>query len=83
MEFPRGRTPLTQDDTPIEAIYWPGEGAGGHKVGELGITNIIAYDENGDMAYVPWLAVFRNDKLIMRCPAKQVSVHYADPAITF
>lgn len=80
MELPRGHTPLSEDERPIKAIYWPGEGAGGFTAGEYGCTKIVAYDENGSMSHVPWIAVFKGDEIAVRLPADQVSVHYATAA---
>jgi hypothetical protein len=80
-ELPKGHTELSKDPRPIQAIYWPMEGAGGYRVGDAsGATRIEAYDENGQMAAVPWVAVFKGDDLICRVPADQVSVHYDKPA---
>lgn len=76
IDMMKGHTVLSSDERPIKAIYWPGENEPGWIVGESGCTRIVAYDENGSMANVPWLAVFVGDHLRMRVPADQVSVHY-------
>lgn len=76
MELPRGGTTLTKDDHPIIAAYWLEEGPVGYRVGQNGVTKIEAYDENGDMAPTPWLAIFKGEKIVMRIAAANMSIHY-------
>ena len=52
------------------------EGEPGWRVGSSGVTAIVAYDEYGEFAMLPWVAVYRGDEIIVRVPAQQVSVHY-------
>jgi hypothetical protein len=40
--------------------------------GELGVTKIVAYDDTGDMAYTPWLAVYKDDQVWLRLRADRV-----------
>ena len=46
------------------------------RVGSKGVTKIIAYDEAGEMAPVPWLAVYKGDKLWNRIAARHVRIEY-------
>jgi hypothetical protein len=41
-------------------------------VGNNGITKIVAYDEAGEMAYVPWFAIYADDNLVRRVNGKYV-----------
>lgn len=75
--LPKGRTALSADTRTIRAIYY--EGRGGFEVGDGQITHIEAYDENGEMGFVPYLAVFNGPKIAARVPARLVSVHYEIP----
>ena len=76
----KGHTQLSQDERPINSVWWPHEGAGyqvGNPInGTDTVTKIEAYDESGLMAHIPWIAVFGNDGIVVRIPADQVSVHY-------
>ena len=53
----------------------PGE----FQVGFSGITRIVAYGENGDMALVPWLAVYKGEHLHSRIKASACEILYAAP----
>lgn len=75
--LPSGGTVLSRDKRPIQSIFWPVEGAEGFTVGSNGIEKIVAYDEQGDQSFVPWLAVFVDGQVLARVPAAHVSVHYA------
>jgi hypothetical protein len=79
IDIMKGNTVLSSDERPIKGIYFPAEGHAGWTVGHAGCTRIVAYDENGSMAHVPWLAVFVGDQISTRVPAEQVSVHYDVP----
>lgn len=81
--LPSGGTVLSKDQRAIDSIWLP---AGpGYRVGDMAVTaawaaqvtRIVAYDEYGQQAFVPWLAVFAGDQILVRIPADQVSVHYA------
>ena len=75
-DFPRGYTELSKDARPIESVHWASEYAEHFRVGRGGCTRIVAYDESGSMANVPWLAVCFGDEIRARIPAEQVSVFY-------
>lgn len=50
-------------------------------VGLSGVTCIAAYDEAGEMAYVPWFAIYVGDEIIWRVNGKYVvEVYYAPQA---
>lgn len=76
MELPKGNTVLTRDSRPITIVVWPDEQESMWKVGQGGCTRIEAYDENGSMAAVPWIAVFKGDEIVARFSAGQVTVGY-------
>lgn len=76
MDMSRGGTVLSSDERPIMAILWPDNDESHFRVGQSGVTKIVAYDESGHMAYVPWLAVFKGDEIVLRCPADQVAISY-------
>ena len=80
MELPKGQTTLSKDNRPIHAIYWPGENGQSFTVGTCGVTKIEAYDENGHMANIPWVAVLKGEEIAIRAPADQVFVQYLTAA---
>lgn len=49
-------------------------------VGENGITDIVVYKEAGEMAYVPWLAVYKGREILFRLPARMVIIQYQQAA---
>lgn len=67
-------TELVEDDRSIQAIY-PARG-GGYEVGEDGVTKIEAYNENGERAPVPWVAVYKGDEIVVRSHAAKWTIHY-------
>jgi hypothetical protein len=73
----KGGTELSRDLRAITGIFW--EAGGENRVGQNGVTKIEAYDENGSMSHVPWLAVFKGDEIVSRVPADQVMVSYEPP----
>lgn len=76
IDLPKGNTVLSKDDSrAILAIHMPGDPQAWFRVGR-GCTRIEAYDENGDMASIPWLAVFDGDEIIFRTAAAHVGVAY-------
>ena len=42
------------------------------EVGQVGVSAICAYEEYGEMAMVPWFAVYSGDQIIARCNGKHV-----------
>lgn len=48
------------------------------KCGVNGVTRIELYNENGQMSYVPWAAVYKGDFLFMRIDLAGKSVKYFD-----
>lgn len=73
MEFQQGHTALSRDERQITSAI--GE-RGNFAVGDFGVTKITAYDENGEMAYVPWLAIWKGDAVVVRCPARDMTISY-------
>lgn len=73
----KGDTELSKDPRPIQVIVWNGDPNESHfKVGQNGTTAIVAYDESGHMASVPWIAVFKGDEIVCRVQADAVTVSY-------
>lgn len=71
--------PIHMDPRPIDAIWHPGEGAGGWTTSpgyRFSCDKIVAYAENGQMSPVPFYAVYRGDEIVARVPAQMVEVHY-------
>jgi len=74
-DLPRGGCVLTRDDRAIKAVVYPDDS--GWTVGTGTVQRIVAYDENGSMSHVPWLAVFDfQDQILARVPAHLVTVTY-------
>ena len=57
---------MKDDARPIQPLTIAGEGGAWWAVGRDGITKIEVYLENGQMAQVPWLAVYRGDSIATR-----------------
>lgn len=75
-DFPAGHTPLSQEARTILSIRHVESGAYHYTVGRDGVEKIVAYDENGDMAHVPWLAVLNREGVWLRMPASGMAVFY-------
>ncbi len=57
---------LENDSRPIQLVVTPGEGGSFWRVGHKGITKIETYFENGQMALIPWIAVYEGDSVKFR-----------------
>lgn len=77
-ELPKGHTELSRDARPITMIEWPQVEPGSTRYFLVGSNceRIEAYDENGHMSQIPWLAVFLAGEIHCRVAADQVSVLY-------
>jgi len=64
---------MWDDERPIRSVATQGEDYSYWCVGQLGITRIVAYRENGQGASVPWLAVYEGDWLAHRVNAAAVA----------
>jgi hypothetical protein len=74
--------PLSKDPRRISAIAVVDTGrivAAVDHWSEPSITEIRAYDEPGQMGWVPYYAIYRGEHLYARVPAHLVMVVYADP----
>ncbi len=69
---------VLDDSRPIVEISMPGVDGDFWTVGKGGVTAIVAYGETGQMAYVPWFAVYKGEHLMMRIDASHVLVYYGD-----
>jgi hypothetical protein len=45
-------------------------------VGEDGITEFVPYYESGQMAEVPWIAIYKGDEIISRIDATGLYIQY-------
>lgn len=72
---------ICNDPRPIKAIWFEGENAGGYSVEPAyKVSKIVAYEENGQCAPVPFYAVYDLDGNIKaRVPAQMVTVIYEEP----
>lgn len=70
------------DPRPIKAIWFPGEDGGGYSIDprfDDSTSKIVAYGENGQMAPVPFYAVFdQAGQIKARVPAQMVTVVYVE-----
>lgn len=65
------------DERSIRSITTQGEGYSHWCMGRLGVTRIVAYQEDSQGAGVPWLAVYEGDWLARRVSAAAIeSVWY-------
>lgn len=75
--------PIALDPRPIQALADPASGrlvaAIGHFDFTPPVTQIRAYEEPGQMANVPFYAVYQGEHLQARIPGHLVMVLYADP----
>lgn len=75
---------MLHDDRPIASVWFHGPEESGYAMdgpyssGNT-ITAIKAYPEPGQCANVPWIAVFKNNYLVSRFPAEQVTIVYREP----
>lgn len=70
---------ISKDLRPIEIVWeLSGESPGLWQVGFGGVTEIIVYDDNGEMAMIPWVAIYRGHEIITRIPARCVGIKYKD-----
>ncbi len=72
---------ILHDERTIVEITWDRDDGSRMKVGEWGITAIVAYGEPGEYCAVPWLAVYRDADAVFRIPAGQVMLAYVDSDI--
>jgi len=64
------------DARPITSIVWA-DGNAIIKAGTDGVTKIVAYTECGQMAHVPWLAVYKGDEVYCRLDATGKEIYYS------
>jgi len=63
---------IAKDPSRIQSA-WGDDGETGATVGRDGVTRIEAYEENGQMAPVPWLAVFKSGRCVQRLNAAHMT----------
>lgn len=73
---------IHMDPRPIKAIWFEGENAGGYSIDprfDGSTSKIVAYGENGQMAPVPFYAVYDHaGQIKARVPAQMVTVVYVE-----
>lgn len=69
---------LLSDHRPIQAVCFADRDETQFRVGWLGVEKIEAYGEPGSMAFVPWIAVYRNGQISHRFPAQMAVVMYEE-----
>ena len=65
----------TQDNRPIECIV---QDFLSIRVGEGGVTRIVAYGEAGQMALVPWAAIYKGEFLWKRIDLAGMLIIYKE-----
>ena len=70
--------PMTQDKRNIVAAWAVPEieNGDGWRVGYEGVTSIVIYEEVGQGAMVPWIAILVGDQVLYRRPAATVALEY-------
>ncbi len=56
---------LLDDSRSISSVWWD-EGMSGYEVGLGNVTKIVPYQDYGNGAMVPWLAVYQGEHLQVR-----------------
>ena len=73
---------IHMDPRPVKSIWFEGENGGGYSVVpnlDGSTSKIVAYAENGQMAPIPFYAVFdQNGMIKARVPAQMVTVVYLE-----
>jgi len=73
------QTELTKNEQTIVAVYDAHfEDGMCFRIGVLHVTKILPYDENGESAYVPRVAVYQGDKISFTLPITNLVIEYAD-----
>lgn len=70
---------IHSDPRPISRVEWPYMGAW-DKIGSQNstlCTAIVPYHEPAEMGIVTWLAIYCDDCIVWRLPAKDVLIEYA------
>ena len=67
---------ILEDKTPIVGIHFDHAQLSVYVGGGLDVTKIEAYPENGQMAEVPWIAVWKGDNILYRIPANLCRIEY-------
>ena len=71
----KNMTRLIEDKRPIQSVScdiskytW--------RIGKDAVTKIEVYEETGQMSYVPWIAIWKNNEVVLRMDAQGKSVGY-------
>ena len=68
---------ILNDERPIRCLVE--EGASIAQVGQLGVTKIEAYGEPGEYCFIPFFAVYKDDKIFFRVNGLKVyQIFYFD-----
>ena len=68
---------IIDDPRPIVGLYQERDADGSWRVGHLGTTKIVPYNECGQGSYVIWFAIYKGENIAMRVPGHWVAVEYA------
>lgn len=76
--LPKGHTALSNDPRKIMSVETMGEGAANYRWvrNDSRVSKIEAYDEHGQMDWVPWIAIFHGDEIWVRLPAHNLKISY-------
>lgn len=71
---------LLDDPRSIHGVWWD-NGREGYAVGHNEVTKIVPYQDYGNGAMVPWLAIYQGEHLLSRINvcALGVEITYASP----
>ena len=69
---------MKSDPTPILSAGVPSKFGSYWRVGEEDVTEIVVYEECGEMGTVPWLRIMGGGRTISRIAARHCEIHYAE-----
>jgi len=73
-------TKLTDELVDIHSIFWDDDVGSSYSINPDAVdppcTKIIPYEERGIHDFIPYLAVYKGDKIVCRVPAYKVSIFY-------
>lgn len=68
---------IYKDPRPIHGIYSVYDSDGfSYWVRRQGVTKIVAYRECGDGGWIPWIAVYVGEDILMRVSANACAIEY-------
>ena len=67
---------IIDDERPIKGISLNNKHGGNFHVGQLGVTKIVPYGENGMGAHITWIAVYAGEEITARIAPNTASIYY-------